>query len=266
MEFGSLPRATASALVRGVLAACVALALSVTVTACAQRPSSEGDARAHRAAEQIADDIGSHSENAPRITLLEMVAWWVPEGPVPTGDGTAIVEPLAWSGESAGSSAAIDIRVIVDVEGHQSNQLFGDSWGPGSATRCFRLEWRQYEPARRSEIPCPEGPAPERPVPAARPELTDVDRQQITTIVGAHTDADALADALREAYPQDYISIETTEADGGIVAAVGIPAERDCVLVFRGADGAITYPSFRRISLEPGEMGCSTGLYTSPPF
>lgn len=261
------PAATvAEAPPRAAASAALIVGLTLVLAGCAGEPTSTGDAHAHDVAEAIAADIGSHSANAPEITLLEMVAWWVPEDPVSLDSGSAVVEALDWSGESAGSQATIDIRVAVDVEGSSSTQLFGESWSSGSATRCFRLEWQQYEEARRSEIPCPDGPAPARPTPAPRPELTSADRDRISEIVAGGATADDVDRSLRVAYPQEYIRIETTAADGGVVAAVGIPAERECVLVFRDAAGAITYPDFRPISLEPGETGCSTALYTNPPF
>jgi hypothetical protein len=256
----------AKAPLRASATAALIVGLTLVLAGCAAEPMSSGDARAHAAAEAVAADIGSHSANAPEITLLEMVAWWVPEGTVAVGSGSAVVEPLAWSGESAGSQATIDIRVTVDVEASSSTQLFGESWGPGAATRCFRLQWEQYEEARRSDIECTDAPAPARPTPAPRPELTPADRDRITTIVAGDATAEDVDRALRVAYPQDDIRIETTAADGGVVAAVGIPAERECVLVFRDAAGEVTYPDFRPISLEPGEIGCSTALYTNPPF
>lgn len=251
---------------RARASAVLAVGLSLVLAGCTAGPLSTGDARAAKVAEDVAADIGSHSANAPEITLLEMVAWWVPEGTVYTGSGTAVVEPLAWSGESAGSSATIDIRVTAQVDATSSTQLFGESWSAGSATQCFRLEWQQYEEARRSEIPCPDAPAPTRPTPTPRPELTQADAERIAAIVAAGATAEEVDRSLRDAYPQEHVRIETEAAEGGIVAAVGIPAERECVLVFRDASGAITYPDFRRISLEPGEVGCSTSLYTNPPF
>ena len=261
----ALPTATALRR-RARASAILAVGLSIALAGCAAEPTSSGDTRAQHAAEAAAAEIGSHSANSPEITLLEMVAWWVPEGAVPAGSGTAVVEPLAWSGESAGSSATIDIRVTAQVDATSSTQLFGESWSAGSATQCFRLEWQQYEEARRSEIPCPDGPAPPRPTPAPRPELTQADAERIAAIVAAGATAEEVDRALRDAYPQEHVRIETEAAEGGIVAAVGIPAERECVLVFRDASGAITFPDFRRISLEPGEVGCSTSLYTNPPF
>lgn len=242
------------------------LGLTLLVSACTNFPFASGDQRAADVADSAAEQIASHSANTPDITLLEMVAWWVPQHPMSIGAGTALVEPLAWSGESAGSQATIEIRVLVDVPGQSATTVFGPSWGPGSATRCYQLEWKQYEPARRSEIPCTDDPAPRRPVPSPRPALTAADTERVVEIVTSHESARDVELALHDAYPQNYMRIEADAVDGGVVAAVGIPAERKCILVLRDEAGEITFPAYRQISLEPGEAGCSTTLYTASPF
>lgn len=243
-----------------------ALGLALLVSGCALMPSSDGDRRAENVAEQVAEQIGSHSANRPEITLLEMVAWWLPEGPISVGVGTAMVEPLAWSGESAGSQATIDIRVIVDVPAKSTTTIFGQGQNAGSATHCYRLEWEQCEPALRFEIPCPETPAPPRPTPAPRPGLNELGRERVAEILTSYETAADVEWALHDAYPQEYIRIETEAAGGELVVSVGIPAERECIPLVRGEGGEISSPGFRRISLEPGEMGCSTKLYTASPF
>ena len=159
-----------------------------------------------------------------------MVAWWVPEGTVTVNSGSAVVEPLAWSGESAGSQAMIDIRVTVDVEASSSTQLFGESWGPGAATRCFRLEWEQYErrrggPTSNVQMHRPLGDRPRLRARSSRPRIATASRRSSP----ATRRAEDVDRALRVAYPQEDIRIETTAADGGVVAAVGIAAERECV-------------------------------------
>jgi hypothetical protein len=39
----------------------------------------------------------------------------------------------------------------------------------------------------------------------------------------------------------------------------------DCLLMVKRPDGTIDLPGYDRIWLAPGELGCSTDLYTSPP-
>ena len=78
---------------------------------------------------------------------------------------------------------------------------------------------------------------------------------------------DASVDSVRAAFPEPSVTVEVTTTDAGeTVAAVGVPASRDCVVLVRRSDGVMDPVDFRRISLEPGEAGCSTTLYTNPPF
>lgn len=56
-----------------------------------------------------------------------------------------------------------------------------------------------------------------------------------------------------------------TNDRGELVVAVGVASARDCVLRVRAESGEVTQPAYDRIWLEPGELGCSTRLYTSPP-
>jgi hypothetical protein len=59
--------------------------------------------------------------------------------------------------------------------------------------------------------------------------------------------------------------VVSTTHGGELVAAVGVPAERDCLVAVRRVDGTIAYPGYDRIWLEPGEVGCRVSLYTAPP-
>lgn len=187
-----------------------------------------------------------------------MVSWWVPEG----------VEALAWSGQiGRDSEATIDVRIHVEVAAYTSPNIGGRSNSAGEATVCYRLVWPQYYEATRSEISCPaDTVAPPRPQPRARPQLTEHDAVRVAEILSAESDLDALESALHDAFPDDYIRIDTAYWNGETVVAVGIPAERECILVVRDDAGELFYPSYRPISLEPGETGCATELYTNPPL
>ncbi|MET8230378.1 hypothetical protein ABZS77_06845 [Micromonospora sp. NPDC005298] len=70
---------------------------------------------------------------------------------------------------------------------------------------------------------------------------------------------------MRAAFPEQRVTVDTTTHEGVLVAAVGVPAERDCLLPIRTAGGAVESPGYDPTWLEPGETGCRTGLYTSPP-
>lgn len=73
-----------------------------------------------------------------------------------------------------------------------------------------------------------------------------------------------LTAAVRAAFPQEGFAVDTVTAGGTLVAAVGVPAERDCIVMIRTPDGATKMVAFDREQLEPGETGCRTALYTSP--
>ncbi|HEX5597235.1 MAG TPA: hypothetical protein VFX61_14650, partial [Micromonosporaceae bacterium] len=76
---------------------------------------------------------------------------------------------------------------------------------------------------------------------------------------------DTLAGTVRAAFPEKHITVDTVTHKGALVAAVGVPAERDCILLVRTPSGAIESPGYDAVWLEPGELGCKTGLYVSPP-
>lgn len=250
-----------------LLGATIALALTVPLGGCGYLFVTEGDDFARQGAEAVAAQIGSRTDNTAGVSLEEMVAWWVPADPVTTADGWATVDALAWSGRIGDDSeATIDVRIHVEVEAASPSALGLSSHGAGEATACYRLVWPRYDEARRSEIPCPDGPAPARPAVPPRPELTDEDTARVTEILATTPDPTEIEPALRRAFPREYHRIETDQWKGETVVAVGIPAERECILVVRDAAGDLSYPSYRRVSLEPGELGCSTALYTNPPL
>lgn len=250
------------------VSAALAVLLALPLTGCASLFFTEGDQLATRAAQNVAAQIGSHRDNTAETTIEEMVVGWVPDGPVAAEPaGLATVDALAWSGQiGPQSEATIDVRIHVAVEAYSSPSIGGGSNSAGETTVCYRLVWPPYEEASRTEIPCPGTAAPARPELIAGPELTDEDTARVAQILQNITEVPAIEAALYEAFPDGYYRLETVMWNGETVVAVGIPAERECVLVVRGDAGELSYPSFRRISLEPGEMGCSTALYTDPPF
>jgi len=245
-----------------------ALLLAVPLTTgCGSLLFDEGDQLAHRGAENVVAQIASHSDNTAEVTIEEMVAWWVPEGQVAAKPGLATIDALAWSGQIGHeSTATIDVRIHVEVKARSSTAIGGRSNSAGEATVCSRLIWSRYEEAQRSEIPCPDTAAPPRPEPTARPELTEEDTARVAHILATTGELEAIDTALRDSFPEEYYRVDTELWNGETVVAVGIPAERECILIVRNLAGELSYPSYRRISLEPGETGCSTNLFTHPPF
>lgn len=250
-----------------LIGAATALLLAAPLTGCGSLFFDEGDQLAHRGAENVAAQIASHSDNTAEVTIEEMVVWWVPDGQVAAEPGLATIDALAWSGQIGHDSAAtIDVRIHVEVEAHSSPTIGGRSHSAGEATVCYRLIWPRYEEAQRSEISCPDAAAPPRPEPVARPELTDEDTARVAHILATASGLEEIDAALHESFPEEYYRVDTDLWNGEIVVAVGIPAERECILIVRDVAGELSYPSYRRVSIEPGETGCATDLYTNPPL
>lgn len=129
---------------------------------------------------------------------------------------------------------------------------------------CYRYVLQLYRYTRHEQIDCPDVERPPIPVPEVVPALPDDARQRIEAALGSAT-PESLASDVRAAFPEEFIKVETTVHGGELVAAVGIPAERECLLAVRRVDGTIHYPSYDQVWLEPGELGCSVALYTAPP-
>lgn len=190
-------------------------------------------------------------------------------GETPTSaveDGSTVRrEALAWSGRVFGDErATVDVRFVVSVP-ERSPVSFGDTGhSAGTATRCYRYELRLYRYTSYQDIDCPSGAAPPPPSAAPVPQLPADGRKRLTAVLRKAT-PQTLAGAVRAAFPQEWITVDTVTHEGALVAAVGVPAERDCLLLVRTPAGRIEAPGYDRVWLEPGETGCRTGLYVAPP-
>jgi hypothetical protein len=202
-----------------------------------------------RNAETIAAGISKREEGA---------------GTAPEGDWLRI-EAVAWSGRATGSRpATIDVRFTAIV-GQRHAVSFGDRGSTaGSATMCYRYLLQLYRYATREEIDCPDIADPPIPVAEVIPALPDDARQRLEKALRTAT-SNSLAADVRAAFPDEFITVDTARHGGELVAAVGVPAERECLLATRRVDGTIDYPGYDRIWLEPGELGCRVALYTAPP-
>lgn len=69
----------------------------------------------------------------------------------------------------------------------------------------------------------------------------------LTQILSVATTAQSLNADLKRAFPQDFITIEWAASEDELVAAVGVPSERDCLVFVRHADGSIERVGFRSI-------------------
>ncbi|MET8120601.1 hypothetical protein [Micromonospora sp. NPDC005189] len=239
-----------------VVVACLML------SGCAEYRDGDSMARdiAASEAERLDDDLGHRNRvrDAEQIAATEISE---AEG----SSSTVRREPLAWSGRTAGSErATIDVRFAVTVA-EDSGTSFGDLGNSaGQATRCYRYLLELYRYTSYEEIDCPSVASPPAPSAAPIPALPDDARDRLSTALRTAT-PDTLAGAVRAAFPEKHIKVDTVTHEGALVAAVGVPAERDCLLLVRTPGGAIESPGYDAIWLEPGEMGCRTGLYVSPP-
>ncbi|MET7468121.1 hypothetical protein ABZU22_19155 [Micromonospora sp. NPDC005222] len=216
-------------------------------------------------AKQLNTELGHRDRvrDAGSIAAAEIIE---EAGPTTPGSGATVRrEALAWSGRTARDErATVDVRFVVTVTEQPQVSIGGASNTAGEAVRCYRYEFQLYRYTTYREIDCPSGAAPPPPTAAPVPGLPEDGRKRLTAVLRDATPA-TLAAAVRAAFPQEWITVDTTVHEGALVAAVGVPAERDCLLLVRTPAGKIESPGYDRIWLEPGETGCRTGLYVSPP-
>lgn len=238
------------------------MALCLLSAGCAEYR--DGDAIAQDSAATAAELLNERLGHRNRVRSAEHIA--AAEILEPPSGGTSNVhrEPLAWSGRIVrDEQATVDVRFVVTVQ--EDYGTFGNpGHSAGQATRCYRYLLELYRYTSYKEIDCPAASTP--PVPTAEPipTLPDDARNRLTAVLRTAT-PDTLAGAVRAAFPEQHVTVDTTTHENALVAVVGVPAERQCLLLVRAPDGAITSPGYDRIWLEPGETGCKTGLYVSPP-
>jgi hypothetical protein len=215
----------------------------------------DGTAGARRDTSDAAEELNTNLGHRDRARTAEHIAATEVPAEMPTGrqDGPLRLTPVAWSGRVfSDEQATIDVR----FEPPSSDPAVS------SGAACYRYTLEMYRYTTYRAVDCPEG-TPPAPSPSPPPVLPPDARERLAGALRNAT-PETLADTVRAAFPEG-VSVDTVTEDGVLVAAVGIPAERDCVVVIRTPDGKTKDIGFDRIWLEPGEMGCRTGLYTSPP-
>ncbi|MFG2045840.1 hypothetical protein ACGFIW_00220 [Micromonospora sp. NPDC048935] len=254
---GTRRRLGSAPLVCGVLALCLASA------GCAEYGDGTSMARDHAASEakRLDEKLGHRN----RVRDAEYIA--ATEVLDPTEGGTSNVrrEPLAWSGRTTGDEqATIDVRFVVTVDEDHGGTFGNAGHSAGQATRCYRYLLEFARNTSSEEIDCPSVRTP--PVPVARPypAMPDDARDRLAVALRTAT-PDTLAGTVRAAFPERHVTVDTTTHGKALVAVLGVPAERQCLLLVRTPGGAIESPAYDPIWLEPGETGCNTGLYVSPP-
>ncbi|MFI5833321.1 hypothetical protein ACIA5A_06545 [Micromonospora sp. NPDC051300] len=246
----------------GVVAVTVALAS----TGCGEH---RGDVLAAEAAQVEAKRLNTalghrdRQRDAASIAAAEILGG--AEAPATADASTVRREALAWSGRVFGDErATVDVRFVVTVPEHSAGAISDTGHSAGTASRCYRYELRLYRYTSYREIDCPSGAAPPPPSAAPVPKVPDDGRVRLTAVLRKAT-PQTLAARVRAAFPQEWLTVDTVTHEGALVAAVGVPAERDCLLLVRTPAGRIEEPGYDRVWLEPGEIGCRTALYTAPP-
>jgi len=216
--------------------------------------------RAGQLAEELADNYGY-------INRPGEAEWIAAEAPLPDTSGSyweARIQFLDWSGKLAtpGDVVTLDMRFTVTVR-DSGRDYFGDYRHTGGrAARCFRFHLPLFGHASYDEIDCPPGATGREPTPA--PGMPADARARIEAVLAEAT-PESLDAQMRAAFPEPHVTVSTTVHQGTLVVAVGVTRERDCILVIRTPDGEISYPGYDREWSQPGEQGCTTGLYTSRP-
>ena len=215
-------------------------------------------------AARLEEDLGHISNQRNAETFA---ARMIERQPVPgsSPEDSLLIEPVAWSGRTFGDEVTtIDVRFTATVAVRSAAGFGERGTTAGSATMCYRYVLQLYRYTQREQIDCPDVEQPPIPVPEVVPALPPDARQRIETALLSAT-PESLASDVRAAFPEEFIRVDATVHGGELVAAVGIPAERECLLAVRQVDGAINYPGYDPVWLEPGELGCSVALYTAPP-
>lgn len=246
----------------------VAVLVVVGLAGCA---TDAGEAAARRAVQEVAEEIGE--QLTPPVIRVREADWLVVNEVASHDDAErgVRVEPLSWSGTTGpaddGAGARITVRITVQLPAKTSSTLFGESYAASSATRCYRygvIGFRFFDTLQFEEIACTSEAAPALPTPETIPALSE-DAEAVLGAVLRDATAEDVDAAVADAFPQPEVTTQTEVVGGELVASVGIPVERDCLVMVRRVTGVVERLAFDSEWLEPGELGCSTRLYTAPP-
>ncbi|WP_146072883.1 hypothetical protein [Cryobacterium sp. Y62] len=260
------PRNLSVARTRWLGAGAAATVAVLALTGCATGESVAADMVDHIAAE-LTDDLDSP------VSRVRDAEWFAATYITPLNSAagargsTVYADTLAWSGSSGDESGArIEVRIRVDVEQKNAGGIGDSSYGEGSATKCFRYEvFRLPHPVTRKGINCPDNPAITTPTAAPLPALPDDAEAVLAAVLGAASSGSLQYD-VEAAFHEEFMTVDTAVVDGEFLAAVGVPGERECIVAVRGADGVVEFWGFDRAWIEPGELGCTTRIVTSPPL
>ncbi len=226
-----------------------------------------GERVAGTAVNQVADALTDQLDSpVSRVRDAEwFAATYIPDLNSSGRGSTVYADTLAWSGNSRDDAGArIEVRIRVDVEAETG--YFGSGHESASSTKCFRYEvFVRPNPVLRHGIACPNDPEIMMPSAVPFPTLPD-NAEDVLAAVLAAASPTSLDGDVRAAFPQDFVTVDTDTVDGDLLAAVGVSAERECIVGGRGADGVVEFWGYDPTWIEPGELGCTTSIVTSPPL
>lgn len=179
------------------------------------------------------------------------------------------VAAVSWrgrSGDAEGDGARVVLRVHVPAERVPVTTVFGPDRSTAEVTRCYELAirtWRYWDTRTVTGVGCPSTPLPSQPTGVRPDELPADAGARLEAIVADAGDAEEAAASVRRGFPR-FVTVDATDRDGGMVVAVGAPAVHDCVVVQRSRDGRVARVGVDPVQAQPGELGCTVQLVTSP--
>ena len=245
------------------------MALAV-VGACALTSCGEtsGEKAASRVADEAADQLRSTLSSLPySFDAAHLSFNAIPDPdplPGPMAEEKVDIEAISARGDKTDKDGAlIEVRIHAEVRDNYGASFPTSTHGPGRATKCYRLTVK-YSRVDKDGISCPDGPVAALPTPTPAPKMPE-DASALLTVAVRKTSASTVGADVRAAFPQKFITVDTIATEDKVIAAVGDPEHRDCIVAVRDSKGVHVYQGFDRDWLAPGETGCTTELITNPP-
>ncbi len=240
--------------------------LGTVLTAC----TVDGDAAARDEAQQLVTragasiaEPGARPRDADYLAAQLLAVDLSPSIPDGEHDYLGVFD---WRGNSGDQNGArINVRINVQMDPTEARNIGQGSRTAGSATRCWRLTVfapRHYDNLHSEEIDCP-GTADRIPHPTPIPSLPADAVARIQSVLTTAT-GETLKSSMTTAFPEPGVRVDTVARNGELVAAVGVPSERECIVGVRHADGTLQVSGPPGSQLEAGETGCTVELYFSP--
>lgn len=234
------------------------------LTACG---GSSGDRYASDFADETADQLSARLSSSPYASDARWLVFnAIPHVmPGPLAEERVDIDALSARGDKISKDGAlIEVRIHVEVPEHQGGGFSERSYGAGEATKCFRFTVR-HSRVSKDGMSCPQGAVPGVATPTPAPELPEDSEDVLKGVVG-NTSPETVRADVRAAFPQKFITVDTAVVGDKIIAAVGDPEHRDCLVAVRDADRVRIDQGFDPNWLAPGETGCTTELITDPPL